>query len=1091
MISDEWILNQREIKGLHFSSTPIMACSSNDFFLFLNSDGVISTFDSDINSLQSVTLPQTKIKGTVIGIALSPNHVFASVGYDNGIVSFFDLKENKLIKTVQEDKGVPIIYSAFVSETTFLCYNSNKKLFIYKINHKLSVSISFFGSSTISIKCVCTLSIPDEITRLSIVSKWYDDSSDNNYMFKDIIGISTKNSFFIGSITDDLKVIVKHEAMDTLFDLVAFEQDNLYYIYTDGLNLIVNLMDNQFQETEIGNYKLDKKPVFIGFLNPQTIVTCFEDSSCTLIWFMDSKELKTKINLTGTYINGKGYFRILTNEKVWNISLTTFQERIEMYQETNNFQGAIELCKKAIRNELNDMIGLPQNQAQLSIFLEKQISYILLKMLEDNHSDEQKLNETITYLINLSKELSLHDWMITNALSYCKSVGVLKQYFEIIMKEDPDATFFNYTTQFVDLLIETFQNESIVDFILKLPSKIASTGKILRFCAKTNNLNLSKNVYLNKLDDPFTCIKLFASIDNYQSLLEIFLSEFPKNNVEHNNEIVKWLFSYTNEDKFIHFIKLIKLNNMEFIKLTYEYIKLNNNQPITTSEFINNFIYILDLEQISATHPLYKLLEDFILESNPDILNISLKYLLKNTFSNNYAEPDRREDVLLLLLKNNSEIRNNEKIIQFCERFNFLTVNEYIFSGAQKFDNVIKSLLLYGGKDVFAYIRDKMIVSKEGIKNSILNNAVLLISKDVKQLLSIIITNYPEMQNDLLNILPDDSTKNYYLKSLFSYDPKYKITLDEDILKTYITYLCVYYPSEVRKFLTIYEGNISIHNYLETCKKYKIYDACAMISYRLGDMNDFLNYLQHYFITNLMFFIEDKINSIIDPVNLIIDFLTKYKISNYQKYTEIVIQSFALPLYSSKNKEKSSIISEALRRFCSFSIDHVPFEALLKTIIIQLAPIDIYIVRSAISGIINDYDYDIDTAISLSNLFKNDEISSQEKYILESISGTHYLDCKCGTCRRKLINGSSTIKMFPCGHVFHDNNECLPNQVCPICIPEARLDQDIQPLVTKLNTNQVLRKLRKFEVDLKPSKTKKQKFVPQKGNVSFCGYSLA
>ena len=86
-----------------------------------------------------------------------------------------------------------------------------------------------------------------------------------------------------------------------------------------------------------------------------------------------------------------------------------------------------------------------------------------------------------------------------------------------------------------------------------------------------------------------------------------------------------------------------------------------------------------------------------------------------------------------------------------------------------------------------------MIVSKEGIKNSILNNAVLLISKDVKQLLSIIITNYPEMQNDLLNILPDDSTKNYYLKSLFSYDPKYKITLDEDILKTYITYLCVYY----------------------------------------------------------------------------------------------------------------------------------------------------------------------------------------------------------------------------------------------------------------------------------------------------------
>ncbi|KAH0792035.1 vacuolar protein sorting-associated protein 8 isoform X2 [Histomonas meleagridis] len=192
-------------------------------------------------------------------------------------------------------------------------------------------------------------------------------------------------------------------------------------------------------------------------------------------------------------------------------------------------------------------------------------------------------------------------------------------------------------------------------------------------------------------------------------------------------------------------------------------------------------------------------------------------------------------------------------------------------------------------------------------------------------------------------------------------------------------------------------------------------------------------------------------------------------------------------MYSCQNNEKREILSEALRRICNFSTDKLPFEVILHKIIREFALLKIDVVRSALCGIINDVNYDIDTITALANLFDNDERRSQEKYILQAIAGCNYNDTRCGTCHKSLMAGSDIVTTFPCGHTFHQNDECLPAQMCPICNPEVRLDKEqVEQPTKRTNMMQTMRELRMFEHRLKPRESGLP-YVEKKGNIQFVG----
>ncbi|KAH0787908.1 vacuolar protein sorting-associated protein 8 [Histomonas meleagridis] len=1102
-MGEDSVLSQKEIKGIQFAAPPVMSVSSDDYFLFLYSDGSIHTFDS--NSLKTSTLPphsKSVSASSVTTIAVNPPHTLAAIGLDDGTLLFYDLVDSKMLKKMAKAAKGAVMYSLFLGDFTYLCYDISGNVTVYKISiSKLGASISFLGSA-ITIKESISITIDQHIYQISapmifhsicIPQKITQNSKCDSEAFSNIVGISTENSFLLTNFSTEFKVITEQQISNSLIAFSPVVEDVIYYALANESQLIIYSLDStNFQSTELYSQDSSKRPVFLTFISPFILSIIYEDNSCLLLWFKEFYKVETTIPFQGTFLHGVSNFRIITNDKIWKFSLFSFAEKIEIFQETHNHHGAIEFCKKAKNNELHGIVGLPQNPSQKSLFIERQISVILEQMLNEEikTSDKNKISESIDFLIQLSKDLSMSDWITSNAIRYFKSSEYLKIFFEHIIKGDPDAQFFHYTKNFVDLLIETYPDPSIRDFLLKLPSKAAPTTSLLKYCLSSKDLNLLKNVYIERLNDPLTCVKIFANSKDYETVSDIILdvisNDFNTNNKA--NSLIEWLFSFSDEFRFTHFRNLMELNHNQTIQVVFNYVE-RNQQPMTSKQFINDYIYILNLKQTPTNDRLYKLMENFILESQPILIDLSLKYVLPKIFSNEYTEPDQRDEVLLVILKTSLTPTLQSKLIPFCEEYNFSKSRNYLYENSNNYERITRSYLLYGNDDPFSYIinvlQQNNEQSKEGIKKALLTNAVLLITKDIHQYLNIILKYFPnDFHNDLIKTLKDETILNYYIKSLFETCPNPSINYNDLDLKNYLEYLCKYFPDEVYSFL-ISLRDIDVE-YLKLCKKYCIFDACTYLSYRVGDVDESYHYLYEYFETKLMDFVEDKINDINPLILFINDFLTKFKILDYETITLSIIKSFILPLYDCKNKEKVSILSETLRKICSIAIDYVPFNLILKTIIIEFAPFNVDTIRSSLCGIINDFNYDIDTTKSLANLFRNDERKSQEKYILQSISGTKFYDGKCGTCHRSLTSGSSLVNIFSCGHAFHANKDCLPKQMCPICNPEIKLDHEVTPPSATIGQMEVMRKLRKFEFCLN-SKNIVNNTMQKKGNIAISG----
>lgn len=186
---------------------------------------------------------------------------------------------------------------------------------------------------------------------------------------------------------------------------------------------------------------------------------------------------------------------------------------------------------------------------------------------------------------------------------------------------------------------------------------------------------------------------------------------------------------------------------------------------------------------------------------------------------------------------------------------------------------------------------------------------------------------------------------------------------------------------------------------------------------------------------------------------------------------------------------KSKLLQKYMKKICRSVSNILTYPVLLSYIVQKFENISIEYTRETFLALLNDSAYDLETTTTLAELFHQDEQHIHNKFILHQLQG---IICSsqsmktCGTCKGPLNGINSMIRIFPCGHAFHDDYQCLPKEICPICNPEVTIDQDIKRPIFAIQGNQVQRSLKRFEFQLNRKKDlNEEHYVPKKGSLKF------
>jgi hypothetical protein len=283
--------------------------------------------------------------------------------------------------------------------------------------------------------------------------------------------------------------------------------------------------------------------------------------------------------------------------------------------------------------------------------------------------------------------------------------------------------------------------------------------------------------------------------------------------------------------------------------------------------------------------------------------------------------------------------------------------------------------------------------------------------------------------------------------------------------------LCEFFPFEARFYIEHREG--AFNHFLSYCEKFQAFDCCVIIYDRLNDLDRVCLYFDRYIQTQLIEYADDNPAADIGAAEFFIvsftrQFLRKRGSTHDRvRFAETVVKSFSLPFYclekTNCGPEKRQPMIELLKNVSSAVAHAISFPRYLELIVVECQELPVGFVRSSLLSIMNDYEYDLDQNLSMVFLYHEDEQDTHAKYIGDVIRGTRYGRLNCDACGGGLFGMSCGVKLFACGHVFHNTVKCLATGTCPKCNPEERLDQTTQTAIHVVPQTKVRRDLQKFE----------------------------
>jgi hypothetical protein len=744
---------------------------------------------------------------------------------------------------------------------------------------------------------------------------------------------------------------------------------------------------------------------------------------------------------------------------------------MEAFRESGDYESAIALCRDAIKESPTAIIGLPHVALARAQMIEYELSHLLQGATEPKLRNPSNAEAILDWLLGLSKQFQMKDWLVTHAMPLFRDVEMLPLYFRKIIESDPEATSFRYTADFAKELLNNCDGIELGRFLLSLRSRVAPIELLLQFALRPGQARFLFDIYMERLDDVIAAVSVLEDIGDFETVSKVICQELdPERTTRHDLDLVKWTLAPSG-DSFPRMTKLIALGDVKVFYAIEEFI-LAHGQPVSLSTYVNIFVCLLDGLDLPPSGCMFKFVKmhihgnSFRTEEKIRLGKRALAYVLKFIFAPvPERENDDRESLFLGLLEAGLEPEFMKALIPLCESFGFLSAKRLIQKEAKIYDSYIKDTLYDNQEDVFQMIEGLLGAGEATpaeFKRAIVTNSSLLIARDVQAYILMIFTHFLDFHNEILTAL-DDWVRHYYLRALFATKYGQGVILSESLACAYAAFLCDFFPDEVYPFMRSHDVYL-FSDFVVVCADRGIFDACAYLSQKTSSTTELTRFLSEYIASNLLSFADGHPIDIDMKIEFVFSVLHNARFDHYNELAASLIHAFVVPIFSIINDSKRlEAMCGVLSRLCRFIANHLPFTSVLRLIIVELSDFPLgseTLIRSVILGIINDYDYDTQTTVTLTHLFRTNELAANREYATAALRGTRIEDPSCGTCGLRLAGTDLSLRAFQCGHVFHES--CCTGQACHLCRALEVSGERKAPLAS-VNEREALRRFRKFE----------------------------
>lgn len=289
---------------------------------------------------------------------------------------------------------------------------------------------------------------------------------------------------------------------------------------------------------------------------------------------------------------------------------------------------------------------------------------------------------------------------------------------------------------------------------------------------------------------------------------------------------------------------------------------------------------------------------------------------------------DLEQTWLYLLSTDKIDFLEYENLLDISLQSKCYRVVEYLYENQKRYDEILACYLNdpLRKSDIFKYILNYINVKERCIQEQFVDHFKDIIQIDCKKTAEIVIEHFPQLVDELCNLLDTDCEAQYLFLNQIVYSD---LKLVPDMAEKYLNLLCIYHEECVISFIKL--RLCRVDEALKVTEKHKNYHGTAILLEQIGDYNGALDLL----LDNNM-------------ANLAVDLCIRAsEDTDSQNAQGMWLKLLKYPL-------NSKFLS--LRQLLHAAAPHVPPAQLLELVShVQLSDIE-----ELFKGILTDYRHDID-----------------------------------------------------------------------------------------------------------------------------------
>lgn len=824
---------------------PLIACNSSGLFLFSTANGTLHLFDAKSGTNFEITEPRmTESRITCMGIP--PSHAFIAVCYENGTILFYSLFDHKIIKSLTKFLDAKVTHCTFVSDFEFVIFDSTLTLSLCKI-----VSLSIFGYNVNLIKLGTFQNFANQLSSPAVYRAVDDHPKDidtQSYCcapkFGHLIGLSLCQKFILAEISPHFKILYETDNVDEGLEKPSFsfslhDPDLLYVAYSSngGINVLEVSQARKDNNAHyflkvIYNHPIPSPATFVSFFSTSVIGVVHENFDITLFDFIhkDQPSLTQKCETKGLYFDDNNKLVVFSPHKIDAYYLSSFKSTFDLLKEHDQIDEIIELAKRVAQDDPKSIVGMSTDPKMRLFELERVMNDVLSEYARSKMtSDAFTFSEEI---VALMIELKNRQWVPNDGLTLFDERGYSKDFIEVVIEKDPDASKFNYNRAFVHKIFELgFEYNEVKAFLLCLPPKICKPKWLIKLSLEHNDIETATKVCIDKMCEPIIGLNLLEALNKFEDIPDAFINPCFKGRAD----MIEWILTEDSQThQFSRFVKCVQVSpekmsealkwmngvagNIQLnlynafvsrsnsdevrktIKQIYAFFTSNSNKStqgiedefvendsinsipkLTNEYYINAILTTFSDLSIDYKSKLFKEIEFHLMNFCPEKLNKkSMNYIINSIFTSEFAEPDNREKLLCILLFTGTSFsaKFGQLFIPLCKQYRFDEALEFLYNKLHLYDELLK-LTIYNKEfeESLSFIRSHYHedeASKKSIEMVVVEYAPYFIEYDINKFINVLADiKFDLLYTQLPDSIQDEPTRFFFLRSLcLSFTPK-------------------------------------------------------------------------------------------------------------------------------------------------------------------------------------------------------------------------------------------------------------------------------------------------------------------------------